>query len=90
MDTKMGQTTSEYLVAIALTAVAAIGLFAVYGAEIRMKIATLTSALGGNREMYQESQGLEPVIGFEGNERARREVNMTGAEAEELRYGLRR
>jgi hypothetical protein len=90
MRNKAGQTTSEYLVAISLTAVAAIGLFSVYGAEIRMKVAMLTSALGGNQDTYQESQELQPVIGYEANERARREVDMTGAEAEELSYGLQR
>lgn len=56
LSNKKGQGLVEYGIILVLVAVAAIGVFAIFGGTIKDKIAQVTAAISGNTENYNTEQ----------------------------------
>ena len=81
-----GQTTSETILITTLVAVAAIGLWTIYGSTIRVKVAQVTAAIAGNAANYERSGEMSNDLQRVGNIRAsQEEVTTRGPDADELR-----
>ena len=52
LNSKKGMAATEYVVGLILVAVAAIGVFTVFGTQLKSKIAQASTAIGGDTEGY--------------------------------------
>ncbi|NRA64562.1 MAG: hypothetical protein HRU19_08775 [Pseudobacteriovorax sp.] len=82
-----GMAATEYIIGLILVAVAAIGTFAIFGNQIKTKVAQASAALSGNTEQYTASQTASDTLAGEGVTRAGTENSMSGANDADMRIG---
>jgi Flp pilus assembly pilin Flp len=57
-----GMAATEYIIGLILVAVGAVGMFSVFGAQIRSKVGQATAALSGDTANYAESLKRDTAI----------------------------
>ena len=85
---KKGQGLTEYGIILVLVAVAAIGVFALFGGTIRNKIAEITEAVGGDTASYKTQQDQTRKLGKKALEATSKAVNMQGPKAGDMEYNV--
>lgn len=56
LKSKKGQGLTEYGIILVLVAVAGIGVFALFGNQIKSKVGQVTAAISGNETSYKETK----------------------------------
>jgi Flp pilus assembly pilin Flp len=85
---KKGQGLTEYGIILVLVAVAAIGVFAMFGGTIRNKIAEVTEAVGGDTDSYKKQQAQTKKLGKAALDATNKAVNMQGPDADDMGYSV--
>ncbi len=69
-----GQGMTEYIIIVALIAIAAIGVYTAFGKTVRGQMAVTAQALGGNST--EEARAETEVAGEDAVEQAAREIQL--------------
>lgn len=82
---KKGMAATEYILGLILVAVAAIGTFSVFGAQIKAKIAQVTAAMAGDTSHYNTIREGDATRGADAQSRGTSKVSMSGSD--NIEYG---
>ena len=78
---KKGQGLVEYGIILVLVAVAAIGVFAIFGGTIKDKIAQVTAAISGDTTSYDKEQKAAQTRSANAAKQAAKEGDMSGSDS---------
>ena len=83
---KKGQGLTEYGIILVLVAVAAIGIFAMFGGTIRTKISQVTSAVSGDETSYTSTEKAAKTASSASATAAAKESGMGGAAKDDMKF----
>ena len=78
---KKGQGLVEYGIILVLVAVAAIGVFAIFGGTIKDKIAQVTAAISGDTSSYTAEQKAAEDRSKAAAQQAQKKSDMSGSDS---------
>lgn len=80
LERKKGQGLVEYGIILVLVAVAAIGVFAIFGNTIKDKIAQVTAAITGDTASYEKARDASESKGRQAATATESDTGMEGAD----------